>query len=128
MHYKTKYMEDNETKLADTTSNGTPSNEAVSVTMNDGRVIPLSIFRDEFEWLRSDFYNLMSRVSQLEEENRNLKQKLDGTDYQTISYRDRVDRHDEILSQILGKINKVSEYVGEMSKDYIREYVYANTE
>ena len=128
MHYKTKYMEDNETKLANTTSNGTPSNEAVSVTMNDGRVIPLSIFRDEFEWLRSDFYNLMSRVSQLEEENRNLKQKLDGTDYQTISYRDRVDRHDEILSQILGKINKVSEYVGEMSKNYIREYVYANTE
>ena len=128
MHYKTKYMEDNETKLANTTSNGTPSNEAVSVTMNDGRVIPLSIFRDEFEWLRSDFYNLMSRVSQLEEENRNLRQKLDGTDYQTISYRDRVDRHDEILNHILGKISKVSEYVGEMSKNYIREYVYANTE
>lgn len=121
-------MEDNETKLADTTSNGTPSNEAVSVTMNDGRIIPLSVFRDEFEWLRSDFYNLMSRVSQLEEENRNLKQKLDGTDYQTISYRNRVDRHDELLNHILGKISKVSEYVGEMSKDYIREYVYANTE
>ena len=121
-------MEDNETKLADTTSKGTPSNEAVSVTMNDGRIIPLSVFRDEFEWLRSDFYNLMSRVSQLEEENRNLRQKLDENDYHTISYRNRLDNHDEILNQILGKINKVSEYVGEMSKDYIREYVYANTE
>jgi hypothetical protein len=121
-------MEDNETKLADTTSNGTPSNDAVSVTTSDGRVIPLSVFRDEFEWLRSDFYNLMSRVIQLEEENRSLKQKLDENDYHTISYRNRVDNHDEILNQILGKINKVSEYVGEMSKDYIREYVYANTE
>ena len=121
-------MEDNETKLADTTSNETPSNDAASVTTSDGRVIPLSVFRDEFEWLRSDFYNLMSRVIQLEEENRNLRQKLDENDYHIISYRNRVDNHDEILNQILGKINKVSEYVGEMSKDYIREYVYANTE
>lgn len=121
-------MEDNETKLADTTSNGTPSNDAVSVTTSDGRVIPLNVFRDEFEWLRSDFYNLMSRVIQLEEENRSLRQKLTENDYQTIHYRNKVDSHDEILNKILGKINKVSEYVGEMSKDYIREYVYANTE
>ncbi len=121
-------MEDNETKLTDTTSNGTPSNDAVSVTTSDGRVIPLSVFRDEFEWLRTDFYNLMSRITDLEEENRKLRQKLDENDYHTISYRNRVDSHDEILNQILGKISKVSEYVGEMSKDYIREYVYANTE
>ena len=121
-------MEDNETKLADTTSNGTPSNNAASVTMTDGRVIPLSVFRDEFEWLRSDFYNLMSRVIQLEEENRSLKQKLAENDYQTIHYRNKVDSHEDMINQIYGKISKVSEYVGEMSKDYIREYVYANTE
>lgn len=121
-------MEDNETKLADATSNGTPSNNAVSVTMTDGRVIPLSVFRDEFEWLRSEFYNLMSRFSQLEEENRSLRQKLSENDYQTIHYRNKVDDHEDMINQIYGKINKVSEYVGEMSKDYIREYVYANTE
>ena len=128
MQYNTKYMEDNETKLADTTSNEIPSNDAVSVTMSDGRVIPLSVFRDEFEWLRSDLYNLMSRVSKLEEENRSLIQKLDETDYQTIHYRNKVDAHEDTINQIYGKISKVSEYVGEMSKDYIREYVYANTE
>ena len=128
MQYNTEYMEDNETKLADTASNGTPSNDVVSVTMSDGRVIPLSVFRDEFEWLRSDFYNLMSRVIQLEEENRKLRQKLDENDYQTIHYRNKVDSHEDTINQIYGKINKVSEYVGEMSKDYIREYVFANTE
>ena len=117
-------MEDNKTKITD----GSTSDTDVSVTTNYGDVITLKTFREEFEWLRSDFWNLMTRVSTLEEENRRLREKINENDYQTISYRNKVDFHEDTINQLFGKMNKVSEYVGEMSKDYIRDYVYVNTE
>ena len=113
-----KYMEDNKTKITD----GSTSDTDVSVTTNYGDVITLKTFREEFEWLRSDFWNLMTRVSTLEEENRRLREKINENDYQTISYRNKVDFHEDTINQLFGKMNKVSEYVGEMSKDYIRDY------
>jgi hypothetical protein len=70
----------------------------------------------------------MSRVTQLEDENRKLRDKINDYEYQSMMDRNKVNTLTDIYSECFSNMNKVSEYVGEMSKDYIREYVYANTE
>jgi hypothetical protein len=117
-------MEDNKAKITD----GSTSDTDVSVTTNDGGVVSLKTFREEFEWLRSDFWNLMSRVTQLEEENRRLREKINDYEYNMTFNMKRMNGFENMFDDCLGKLNKVSEYVGEMSKDYIRDYVYVNTE
>ena len=112
-------MEDNKAKITDTD---------VSVTTNYGDVITLKTFREEFEWLRSDFWNLTTRIDTLEEENRKLKEKVNDYEYHMTSNINRMNEFENMFDHCLGKLNKVSEYVGEMSKDYIHDYVYVNTE
>ena len=108
--------------------NNATFNGTISITTDDGRVISLKSFRDEFEWLRTEFYSLMSRVAQLEEENRRLKEEIN--EYECLSRidRDKVNTLEDIYNACFNKMKTVSEYVGEMSKDYIKDFVYVHTE
>ncbi len=117
-------MEDNKANVADSTV----SNGVISITTDDGRVVSLKTFRDEFEWLRTDFWNLMSRVTQLEEENRKLKEEINEYKYQSTMDRNKVNMLEDIYNDCFSKMKNVSDYVGEMSKDYIRDFVYLHAD
>lgn len=108
-------MENVETKLVDTASSGT-------VAVDSKRVIILEAFKDEFDFLKSDFYYLMSRVTQLENENRKLKEEKENFRWELDNQKNMVSSLNAMYNSCFDKLDDVKKYVGEMSKDYISNY------
>jgi hypothetical protein len=104
-------------------------NGAATVDSSDNSPSELEKLKEDFNFLKDEFYYLMNRVCRLEEDNRRLKNDW-NEDYkwELQNMKFKIDSLYSMYDGCLSKVDNVSKFVDEMSQDYVNKYVVASVD